>query len=105
MIYYAGRVTNAVYHIGIDYGEWVLIPPVRMTVSPPLLQGIIQADNDLPSTLPSQGGTLQPADGDVHKYFNPYDSPYDSYINFMNVLDNVRTRLAQEPAARTPQTV
>ncbi len=38
------------------------------------------------------------ADGDVHKYFNPYDSPYDSYINFMNVLDNVRTRLAAEPA-------
>ncbi len=33
------------------------------------------------------------ADGDVHKYFNPYDSPYDSYINFMNVLDNVRERL------------
>ncbi|MGP1346658.1 MAG: glycoside hydrolase family 57 protein [Phycisphaerales bacterium] len=32
------------------------------------------------------------ADGDVHKYFNPYDSPYDSYINFMNVLDNVRSR-------------
>jgi alpha-amylase len=33
------------------------------------------------------------ADGDVHKYFNPYDSPYDSYINFMNVLDNVRSRI------------
>ena len=32
------------------------------------------------------------ADGDVHKYFNPYDSPYDSYINFMNVLDNLRGR-------------
>ena len=32
------------------------------------------------------------ADGDVHKYFNPYESPYDSYINFMNVLDNVRAR-------------
>lgn len=39
------------------------------------------------------------ADGDVHKYFNPYDSPYDSYINFMNVLDNVRQRLAAEPVA------
>ena len=26
------------------------------------------------------------SDGDVHKYFNPYDSPYDSYINFMNIL-------------------
>jgi alpha-amylase len=32
------------------------------------------------------------ADGDVHKYFSPYDSPYDAYINFMNVLDNVRSR-------------
>lgn len=35
------------------------------------------------------------ADGDVHTYFNPYDSPYDSYINFMNVLDNVRARAAR----------
>jgi alpha-amylase len=35
------------------------------------------------------------ADGDVHKYFNPYDSPYDSYINFMNVLDNLRSRCAK----------
>lgn len=32
------------------------------------------------------------ADGDVHKYFNPYDSPYDSYINFMNVLDSLHCR-------------
>ena len=30
------------------------------------------------------------ADGDVHKYFSPYESPYDSYINFMNVLDNIQ---------------
>ncbi len=35
------------------------------------------------------------ADGDVHKYFNPYDSPYDAFINFMNVLDNLRTRLTR----------
>jgi len=33
------------------------------------------------------------SDGDVHKYFNPYESPYDSYINFMNVLDNIRQRV------------
>jgi alpha-amylase len=33
------------------------------------------------------------ADGDVHKYFNPYQSPYDSYINYMNILDSVRARL------------
>ena len=35
------------------------------------------------------------ADGDVHTYFNPYDSPYDSYINFMNVLDNLRERVRE----------
>jgi alpha-amylase len=44
------------------------------------------------------------SDGDVHKYFNPYDSPYDSYINFMNVLDHLQKRCASreiedEPAA------
>lgn len=32
------------------------------------------------------------SDGDVHKYFSPYDSPYDAYINCMNVLDNLRAR-------------
>ncbi len=33
------------------------------------------------------------ADGDVHKYFNPYESPYDAYINYMNILDNIRARI------------
>ncbi len=33
------------------------------------------------------------ADGDVHKYFSPYESPYDAYINFMNCLDNLRSRV------------
>ena len=32
------------------------------------------------------------ADGEVHKYFSPYESPYDSYINYMNVLDNLGAR-------------
>jgi alpha-amylase len=35
------------------------------------------------------------ADGDVHKYFNPYNSPYDSYINFMNVLGNLSSRCSK----------
>lgn len=38
------------------------------------------------------------ADGDVHKYFSPYESPYDSYINFMNVLDNLRVRAETKQA-------
>jgi alpha-amylase len=28
-------------------------------------------------------------DGDVHKYFSPYASPYDAYINYMNVLTDL----------------
>ena len=36
------------------------------------------------------------SDGDVHKYFNPYDSPYDSYINFMNVLCNLNGRCSEK---------
>ncbi len=38
-------------------------------------------------------------DGDVHKYFNPYDSPYESYINFMNILDNLDMRCSMVTAA------
>jgi alpha-amylase len=37
--------------------------------------------------------TKHHADGIVHRYFNPYDTPYDAFINFMNVLDHLRTRL------------
>jgi alpha-amylase len=33
------------------------------------------------------------ADGDVHKYFSPYDSPYDAYITFMNVLSDFKISL------------
>jgi len=33
------------------------------------------------------------ADGDVHKYFNPYESPYESFITFMNVYNDVLNRL------------
>ena len=32
------------------------------------------------------------ADGDVHKYFNPYDSPYDAHIIYMNVLADLGLR-------------
>ena len=33
------------------------------------------------------------SDGDVHKYFNPYDSPYDSFIAFMNILNDLNIRI------------
>jgi alpha-amylase len=33
------------------------------------------------------------SDGDVHKYFNPYSSPYDAYINYQNVLADFESQL------------
>ena len=33
------------------------------------------------------------ADGDVHKYFNPYNDPYSAFINYMNVLSDFVLRL------------
>lgn len=33
------------------------------------------------------------SDGDVHKYFNHYDTPYEAYINYMNVLSDFEIRL------------
>jgi alpha-amylase len=33
------------------------------------------------------------SDGEVHKYFNPYPSPYEAFINFMNVLSDFMIRL------------
>jgi alpha-amylase len=33
------------------------------------------------------------SDGDVHKYFNPYESPYEGFIAFMNVLNDLAIRL------------
>ncbi|MBN1338160.1 MAG: alpha-amylase [Bacteroidales bacterium] len=33
------------------------------------------------------------SDGDVHRYFNPYPSPYEAFINYMNVLSDFMIRL------------
>lgn len=33
------------------------------------------------------------SDGEVHSYFNPFDSPYEAFINFMNVLSDFKIRL------------
>ena len=36
------------------------------------------------------------SDGDVHKYFNPYESPYDAFISYMNVLNDFKLRLKEK---------
>jgi len=33
------------------------------------------------------------SDGDIHRYFNPHGSPYDAFIVFMNILNDVMLRV------------
>ena len=45
------------------------------------------------------------SDGDVHKYFNPYDTPYQAYINYMNILSDFIERVNQaKPKRKTTKT-
>ena len=39
------------------------------------------------------------SDGEVHKYFNPYDTPYEAFINYMNVISDFQIRLDEAHAA------
>ncbi|QDH78132.1 alpha-amylase [Echinicola soli] len=39
------------------------------------------------------------SDGDIHAYFSPYESPYEAFINFMNVLSDFMLRLKKEQNA------
>lgn len=44
------------------------------------------------------------ADGDVHKYFSPYESPYDAYIYYMNTIADLRARLGMDlPVGLSPR--
>lgn len=36
------------------------------------------------------------ADGDIHRYFTPYDTPYEAFINYMNVLSDFILRVERE---------
>ena len=33
------------------------------------------------------------SDGEVHSYFNPFNGPYDAFINFMNILSDFEIRV------------
>ena len=45
------------------------------------------------------------SDGDVHKYFNPYETPYDAFISYMNVLKDLEFRITQLEQQATEQVV
>ena len=41
------------------------------------------------------------ADGDVHKYFSPYDSPYDAYMYYANVIADFEAELKKTLAGKS----
>ena len=40
------------------------------------------------------------SDGAVHAYFSPYDTPYDAFINYMNVLSDFILRVKRYEDAK-----
>jgi len=42
------------------------------------------------------------SDGDVHKYFNPFNTPYDAFIDYMNVLTDFGLRLDKLTPSQFP---
>ncbi|HOU97557.1 MAG TPA: glycoside hydrolase family 57 protein [Bacteroidales bacterium] len=67
-----------------------LLPKVRMTNDPQLYNDwlYLQTSDHFYYMC-----TKWFSDGDVHKYFNHYDTPYEAYINYMNVLSDFELRL------------
>ena len=46
-------------------------------------------------------------EGDIHKYFNPFKSPYDAYINYMNIIADLSRQIdaalaRTKPAPKSP---
>jgi len=41
------------------------------------------------------------SDGAVHQYFNPFKSPYDAFINYMNILSDFTERVKNAPKRKT----
>jgi alpha-amylase len=44
------------------------------------------------------------SDGDVHKYFNPYETPYESFITYMNVVADLNHRVKSHKKKAKPAT-
>ena len=42
------------------------------------------------------------ADGDVHTYFSPYETPYDAFISYMNALADLKLRVEQTEQYHVP---
>lgn len=41
-------------------------------------------------------------DGNVHQYFSHYDNPYDGFINYMNILQDFKQNVSENPTLIKP---
>lgn len=48
--------------------------------------------------------TKKGADGTVHQYFSPYSSPYEAFMNFMNIVTDLELRVDRERQRALPLT-
>ncbi|HEX7380893.1 MAG TPA: hypothetical protein VF265_01935, partial [Nevskiaceae bacterium] len=80
---------------------YALEPAVRRTADATLLEDWRRL---LTSDHAYYMSTKYWADGDVHKYFSHYDSPYDAYIAYMNVLEDLKRRCRPAGDATAPAT-
>ena len=42
-------------------------------------------------------------DGSVHGYFSPYDSPFDAFLYYMNVLRDIRERVEEHQTLKSEE--
>jgi alpha-amylase len=81
---------------------YALEPKVRAAGSPDLLEDFRRLST---SDHFYYMATKAAADGDVHAYFSPYESPYDAYMTYMHVLADLHRRAepARRPASASPR--
>lgn len=73
------------------FGKLYRLAPEVATISDPEIQAVwkrLQASDHF-----YYMSTKVHADGAVHQYFNPFGSPYDAFINYMNVISDFTIRI------------
>ena len=63
-----------------------------------LLLAVLMMSSLAATAFAEENETKYPAgqfftDGEVHKRFNPYETPYEAFINYMNVLSDFIIRV------------
>ncbi|TSC57979.1 MAG: alpha-amylase [Candidatus Peregrinibacteria bacterium Greene0416_19] len=89
---------NRIQHAAVD-GIYGLEQAVKETGDPELLRSWRKLQT---SDHFYHMSTKYWSDGDVHKYFSPYESPYEAYRRYSHALCDLRQRAADAPKTQVP---